>query len=523
MLTNKNLSIGIMIVIAIITIFSNLSGFPLLDPDEPVYAETPKEMILYNDFLSPKIYGEYWYDKPPMYYWLVALTYQVFGVNDFSARFPSALLAFLTVIAIYYYGKKLFNHKVALYSALVLTTSIEFFYLGKAAVTDITLNFCLMVSLFAFLSKQYYVFYAFAGLAVLTKGPIGLFFPGVILFFYLLCLKRFNILSEMKILSGTTLFCIVALPWYIYMYSLHGTVFIESFLGFHNITRFTSPEHPSGLLWYYYLPVLLIGFFPWITLLFQSVYRSFSDSYGKFDYLLFLNIWAVIVFAFFSISKTKLVSYILPMFPPLAMLVGCYIDKLTSRNYFGYKKSWGWMGFLVFLSCIFVYGCTIGIKEMPQAKIGFISLAFTISLMCLLSVFFIFKRKFEIAFGTQVVGMMLFSVILVNLLFPKIAPDFTSHHISKVFLEKYDGTSDVYISKFLRPGISFYSGIYGIELSFSPKSIPNLEKTFSNNKKAYFILRDIDYERLPKATTNQLTIVEKIDNKVILIENRFIK
>ncbi|WP_418627165.1 ArnT family glycosyltransferase [Anaerosinus sp.] len=522
MSTNKNISIGIMIIIAAITIFSNLSGFPLLDPDEPVYAETPKEMILSNDFLSPKIYGEYWYDKPPMYYWLVAMSYQVFGINDFAARFPSAFLSLLSIIAIYFYGKKLFNHKVGIYSALILVTSIEFFYLGKAAVTDITLNFCLMVSLFAFLSRQYYTFYIFAGLAVLTKGPIGLFFPGVIVFLYLVCLKKFHLLSEMKILSGSIIFCLVALPWYIYMYSLHGSAFIDSFLGFHNITRFTSPEHPSGLLWYYYLPVLLVGFFPWITLLFQSIYKSFSDSYGKFDHLLFLNLWAVIILLFFSISKTKLVSYILPMFPALAMLVGWYLDKLTGRNYFGSKRSWGWIGCLLFLSATFVYGCTIGIKEMPQAEIGFISLASTIILMCLVTIFFLLKRNIEIAFKSQVVGMMIFSTVLVNLLFPKIAPDFTSQHVSNVFLEQYDGTSDVYISKFLRPGISFYSGIYGNELVFSPKSIPDLEKVFTN-KKTYFILRDIDYDRLPQSTINQLTIINQVDNKLILVETRFIK
>ena len=84
-------------------------------------------MILSNDFLSPKIYGEYWYDKPPMYYWLVAMSYQVFGINDFAARFPSAFLSLLSIIAIYFYGKKLFNHKVEIYSALILVTSIEFF------------------------------------------------------------------------------------------------------------------------------------------------------------------------------------------------------------------------------------------------------------------------------------------------------------------------------------------------------------------------------------------------------------
>ena len=211
-MTNRNISIGIMMIIAAITIFSNLAGFPLLDPDEPVYAETPKEMLLYHDFLSPKIYGEYWYDKPPMYYWLVVGAYQCFGINDFAARFPSALLALLSVGCMYLYGKRLFNHNVGIYSALILTSSIEFFYLSKAAVTDITLMLCLMISLFAFASKQFYLYYFFAGLAVLTKGPIGLFFVGIIVLLYLLGKRDLNQLLKMKLFSGSVIFCIVSLP-----------------------------------------------------------------------------------------------------------------------------------------------------------------------------------------------------------------------------------------------------------------------------------------------------------------------
>jgi len=151
---------GSLLVLAIIVafnIFFGLGSIPLLDPDEPVYAETAREMIQFNDYLSPRIYNEYWFDKPPMYYWLVAGAMHVFGDGEFAARFPAALMAFLTVIMLYCSITRLFNERTGFWSALVLATSVQFFYLGKAAVTDTTLLFFLTGSLLCYLHKQYWL------------------------------------------------------------------------------------------------------------------------------------------------------------------------------------------------------------------------------------------------------------------------------------------------------------------------------------------------------------------------------
>ncbi|MBC8015170.1 MAG: glycosyltransferase family 39 protein, partial [Sporomusaceae bacterium] len=327
-------------IISIVILFFNLGGIPLLDPDEPVYAETPKEMMAFDEFISPRIYGEYWYDKPPMYYWLVAASYKIFGITEFAARFPSAVLAVACTLAVYLSGRRLFNERAGMAGALVLTTSIEFFYLGKAAVTDMTLLLCLTISLLAFIEKRYYLAYLFAGLATVTKGPIGLLFPGAIVFSYILVTRNWSLMKSMKIPSGLLLYAIVALPWYVAMYSLHGSAFIDTFLGFHNLTRFTSPEHPEVVLWYYYIPVLMIGFFPWTSIMLQSMWTSLTKSRQDFSALLFLNIWAIVIFIFFTISQTKLVSYILPMYPPLAMIVGWYIDRLWIASNRQRSSSW---------------------------------------------------------------------------------------------------------------------------------------------------------------------------------------
>lgn len=503
-------------IISMIVIFFNLDGIPLLDPDEPVYAETPKEMLLYDDFISPKIFGEYWYDKPPMYYWLVTLSYKIFGINDFAARFPSASLAVICVLVMLYFGNKMFNKRTGMVSALILLTSIEYFYLGKAAVTDITLNLFLTCSLFSFITKKYYLFYFFAGLAVLTKGPIGLFFPGVIVFIYLAITKNLRELARIKLPVGIVIFSIVALPWYAIMYHLHGATFIETFLGFHNITRFTTPEHPSGVLWYYYIPVLIIGFFPWITLLIQSIYHSLIHFRDKFNELIFLNVWLILVFLFFSISQTKLVSYILPMYPPMAMLVGWYIDQLG--NNYNAKRQYSWS----ILSCILIVGIIGGalfnINQLSDYNQSIIFLSATLLSMFVCIIFFTWKNKIEKLFWTNVLGMMILSFVLVGMIFPAVAPQFSTFNTAKQFEECYDSSSPIYISKFLRPGFSFYSNKYGTELIFSDDSIPDMKIILQENAKAYFILRDIDYNRLPEEIRSQLSTLKTTDNKMILIK-----
>lgn len=500
----------IVFAITLFIMFFNLGSLPLLDPDEPVYAETPKEMFIFNEFLSPRIYGEYWYDKPPMYYWLVAGSYKLFGINEFAARFPSALLGVACVGVICQLGSKLFNERTGILSALILTTSIEFFYLGKAAVTDMTLVFCLTTALSAFLQKKYYWFYIFAGLATLTKGPIGILFPGGIIFFYLLISRNFSEIKNMRIPFGIILFSIVALPWYIMMYNIHGSAFIDTFLGFHNITRFTSPEHPEGILWYYYVPVLILGFFPWTAILLQSVWTSLTKSRREFSPLLFLNIWAWFIFIFFTISQTKLVSYILPMYPPLALIAGWYMNRIFDYRYNSRYIGWG-IGILA-LSILFSAGLVWGIKFMPELSLGVYWTVVIFTLMSVISACFLWKKRQHWTFVVQIIAMLFFVVVLMAILFPAAAPAFTANHIAKQFVAVYDNSTPVYVIKFLHPGFTYYTGIYGTEL----KSDKELITVLNENKSAYYIVRKSEYNRLPENLRAQITVLATENNNMLL-------
>ena len=501
------------IAITAAIMFFNLGGIPLLDPDEPVYAETPLEMIAFHDFLSPRIYGEYWYDKPPLYYWLVAGAFKLFGVSEFAARFPSALLAVCGVAFVYHSGSQLFSRGAGMAGALVLATSIEYFYLGKAAVTDITLTFCLTAALLSFLRKKYYLFYAFAGLAVLAKGPVGLLFPGAILFLYMVVTRQFSLLGRIKLPGGIVIFSLLALPWYVMMYQVHGNVFLDTFIGFHNVTRFTSPEHPENVLWYYFLPVLLLGFFPWTAVLFQSIWKSLTVTRSdEFNTMVFLNIWAIFIFLFFSISQTKLVSYILPMYPPLAMIAGWYINRLIEMNKSVRPLSWPVL--LTVFTVLWSVGLLFGLKNMPELAMGVWAETAVLAVMTAMVWHYYRSKSFARAFWIQIAGMTIFVVLLVGMLFPAVAPRFASTETAQDFIQFYDRQSPIYVFKFLRPGFAFYSGYYG-NVVFTEAE---LNDRIDNAGKAYFVIRRIEYDYLSEHRRASLSILSERAGGMLLIK-----
>lgn len=502
----------IVVLVAAFIMLFNLGSLPLLDPDEPVYAETPKEMLRHSDFVSPRIYGEFWYDKPPMYYWLVAASFKLFGVNEFAARLPSAILAVLCGLYVYYAGCRLFGPRAGLAGALALVTSIEFFYLGKAAVTDMTLCFFLTVGLLSYLEKRYYLLYVCAGLATVTKGPVGFLFPGAIIFIHLALTRSFSLLRTMKIPAGIVIFIITAVPWYGAMYAIHGNAFVETFLGFHNLIRFTSPEHPEGLLWYYFIPVLIIGFLPWTALLGQALWAAVTDSSRRHArHLLFLIIWAGFIFLFFSLSRTKLVSYILPLYPPLAMIVGWYIDTVwDSRRG---DRPLGWPVMLTILGGLFAGGAIYGAARMPVLLTGAYLVAALFAVMIIGTWYFVWRRDVDRAFWLQVAGMIVFTVVLMSALLPPAAPAFHSRDIAQAFTANYDGKSPVFVAKFLRPGFSFYAGVYGRELKPADWS-----KALATPGKTYFVVRRPDYNSLGDADKGKLTILATADEKLLLVK-----
>ena len=353
------------------------------DSVESNYALTAKEMVLSGDWVSPQIYGHYWYDKPIMFYWLTALGFEMFGFTEFGARFFPALFGLAGLGLVVYAANKLYGGKTAFWSGIILLTSTEFFIISKSIITDSTLFLFFSAALLFFYlgystanKNYYYGMYAGMALATLTKGPIGFLLPGLIMVLFLAYAKGWREIKNMKVFSGGLLFAAICVPWYAAMWQLHGSAFIDQFFGTHNFLRATVSEHPRDDVFYYYTMVLLLALFPWSGLLPRFLYRTLrADEHWRRpdEKTAFLLIWAATVFFFFQNMATKYLTYTYPMLFPLALLLGNYIavrkaaaittDVLLVRDFvylalFG-GALWCWWNSIISIGTVILIGAAV--------------------------------------------------------------------------------------------------------------------------------------------------------------------
>jgi 4-amino-4-deoxy-L-arabinose transferase-like glycosyltransferase len=327
--------------LAFYLIFNSL--IPVTDPVESNYALTAKEMLLSGDWMSPRIYGHFWYDKPVMIYWLLLFSYKIFGITEFASRLPSAVMAALTVAFVYWFAEKLYgNRRTALLSAVVLGTSLEFWVLARMIITDATLMLFSSVALallyLGVLEKRrkwYVLAYISAGLAVLTKGPVGIVLPGLAMLLYIAAARRWGLLRKLFLIPGTVVFLAVTGPWYYYMYQVHGSAFIDIFFGMNNFVRATVSEHPDSNVFYYYLVLFPVSLLPWTGVFFGAVIDAVKNR--KAEHTLFLLVWPAVILVFYTLMATKYPTYVFPAAFPTAILIGKYLSDRLDR---WERKSW---------------------------------------------------------------------------------------------------------------------------------------------------------------------------------------
>ncbi len=325
----------VLFIAAAVLLFAGNGSLLVTDSVESNYALTAKEMVLSGDWLSPQIYGHYWYDKPIFFYWLIALAYKMFGFTEFASRFFPALFGLGGLALVAWGGSRLENERSGFCSALVLLSSVEFFLISKSVITDAVLFFFFSATLLFFYlgyrdgkASYWYIMYAAAGFSVLTKGPIGVLLPGLIITLFLLWQRDWRVLKRMHLASGTLLCLAMAVPWYAAMYSLHGSDFINTFFGTHNFLRATVSEHPRDDVFYYYALVNLLALFPWSGLVPWTVYKWQQAGRPKLtEQQRFLLLWALVVFVFFQCMATKYLTYTYPLLFPASLLLGSLLDK----------------------------------------------------------------------------------------------------------------------------------------------------------------------------------------------------
>jgi 4-amino-4-deoxy-L-arabinose transferase-like glycosyltransferase len=322
----------LIIIIALTLSLFRLGTAKLFDVDEAVFSEATREMVIDHNWITPTYNGNNRYDKPILFYWLMAGSYELFGVNEFAARLPSALAAILLTAALFLFSTRAGGSRDKGYAALSTVLSVYFLVYSRAAVTDMALTLFISLSLFSFYlyseqgGRRLYRggFYLFSALAFLTKGLIGIVFPFGIAMVYMSATEGRRGIRKVFSLRGSLLFLIVAAPWYLAQLRINGWEFVDQFFIKHHFRRFTGviSGHRGPL--YYYVPVMIIGLFPWVAFLPSGIRSALKEKKGV---ALFSLIWLGFIFLFFSLSTTKLPNYVLPAIPAAALLIGMGMSR----------------------------------------------------------------------------------------------------------------------------------------------------------------------------------------------------
>lgn len=338
--------------------FHNIWAYALMDVDESRYVSMAKDMFNSKDYLTLYLNNEFFFEKPPLYFWGECLSFKIFGqINEFTARFPVALYGTACCFLVYIMGKKIISRLYGVISSLILATSLEFVILAKFAILDIVVTACICFSVCLGMAvyfcresrKKYYwwLFYLFSGLAVMAKGIPGFIIPFGSMFFISLFSGKFKeIFKPIYFIPGTIIFLLITLPWHIIMLKTYDPLFWNEYILKHHLARFLGDkvinrEQP----FYFYFITLLWGFFPWVlscaTVWIKNLLVIIREKKINFSinnlstsqrFILYNSIIALFTLFFFSLSGTKLITYILPIYISLSFIGGYIWYNCITKN-----------------------------------------------------------------------------------------------------------------------------------------------------------------------------------------------
>lgn len=333
--------------------FWGLGHRPLFNTDEGRYAEIPREMLVTGNWVTPRLDGLRYFEKPPLQYWATAAAYAVFGIHDWTARLWTALSSYLTILLAAFAAFRLYGPRAGWLAGAVLAGSFYFGFLGHFNTLDASLAFAMNLTLFGYLLGQrappgsreelgwMLMAYAGAALAVLTKGLIGILLPGAVLVLYILLRRDWGRLRRLRLVSGLALFFLLTLPWFVAV-SVQNHDFLWQFFMVQQFLRFLTPiSHRPGP-WWYFLPLLILAVLPWL----YSAVRALADKAqgvvqrdGALSPDAFLWLWTAFIVFFFSVSHSKLPSYILPVIPAVAVLTAVTLDRAGRARWIAWGVS----------------------------------------------------------------------------------------------------------------------------------------------------------------------------------------
>ena len=454
---------------AVLLYLAPLGSYPLMEPDEGRYAEIPREMVESGDFVTPRLNYVKYFEKPVLLYWANAANFMLFGENEFAARFFPALCALGGVFVTAAFGASLYGRRAGFIAGAVTATSLLYFAIGTINITDMPLTFFLTLAFASFYTARtsgrkrwYLLFYFASALAVLTKGLVGVFLPGLVILVYILVTREWRLFVEPLYLPGLLLFFAAGVPWF-WAVCRENPDFFRFFFVQEHFLRYTTKMHGRYEPFWYFLPLLPAGLAPWTAFLpallsRRSVVRAPRCGSERCANI-YLLLWAGLILLFFSMSDSKLIPYIVPCLPPLALLIGADIDRMIAeRRWHGGALAW-LAGEAVLLGGGLVTAAALGGEYADTAQTLRVVLKSVPALaaMPLLAWFFTSRGRgdFDRAAKALVLCALLFTWGLQGL-YSIIAPTRTQKNVAEIVNSERRGGETIAVYDEVAQGLSFY-------------------------------------------------------------------
>ncbi len=532
LLRTKKFSILILTIVCIFFFFFQLGSYKLIDVDEPRYAEAAREMVESSDFITPYFNYQLRFDKPVLFYWLIAGSYNVFGINEFAARFPSALLASALVFFTFIWGRIVVSNTFGLISAIILATFLEIIALGRMSITDMTLAFFICATIFSgylgsFVDDKYkkycwWLAYTFSGLAVLTKGPVGFGLPAIVFSIYFLLTGQLKKNLNIKyVLPGLLIFSAIVVPWFYQIIKIHGKDFVDYFFLDHNLNRFATKKLGHLQPFYFYFIVVFAGAFPWITYFIASLIKYprqlikninineikkfkisvFQNANNKTKTLLYCFTWFLTIFIFFSSANSKLLTYILSLFPAIALITGYlwyeYIcDNKNNRSIKYSAIAFGLICLIMGIGQLFFFNNILPIEVRTNTQFVNIPSIALFLLVATMAIIFAIKNQKVFIFSSKLILMTGLAFILLFNVMPLVYNAGQKDLINYVNFVKEMPGAKLYTYSLVKPSVVFYS----------QKEIPYIkdnnyelfDKVYNDTTPSFIVVRNRHLDMLKK-------------------------
>jgi 4-amino-4-deoxy-L-arabinose transferase-like glycosyltransferase len=500
---------------------------PLMEPDEGRYSAIPSEMNHSGDYVTPHLKGTVYLEKPPLCYWATALSFKIFGENEFSSRLFTALCAWGCILLVYSVGTFFHGSKTGFYAAAILTTSLYHFAIGRINILDMPLAFFVCAAVwmgYRYFSesgerkKWFFLFYLLCALAFLTKGLIGIVFPFAVIVIWLLSSKRWRDIFKLFSPVGIVIILAVAGPWLVLVQSANKDFFWFFFVQEHFL-RYTTTMHSRSEPVYFFIPIILAGTMPWCAFLLKAVKESGLNIASLFDSTerVFLLTWAGFIFLFFSISSSKLIPYIAPVFLPLAVFMGHIFrvhDDDSKRN-FNKGQSSGILFHLpvilqslLFIAALFVpsFLKEHGIPLRAWWPWVIVPILLSIALVVLPD---LVRKKWGRGWFITIyaISFLLFSLLV----FPAsqfLAPYKSAYPVAKAMKDYVPTDRELYQYGMSLYGIDFYTGMRTPVVDDIGELRPGVEKLTLEERAHYFLISD-EFFRLYQEKKDIFCVTER--------------